>query len=177
MYTVGKLGKKFQLSRSTLLYYDSIGLLTPSARTESEYRQYSENDAKRLEQICRYRQAGLSLKEIKRVLDSPEDNLTQALEKRLDELNTDIKRLRDQQRLILGILQNDEYYRHINVMNAETWTSLLRASGFTQEDMIQWHIDFERLDPDRHQEFLEFICIPDEEIEQIRVWARGGSEI
>ena len=52
MYTIGKLAKKFDLSRSTLLYYDSIGLLKPSSRTESEYRQYSEDDAARLEQIC-----------------------------------------------------------------------------------------------------------------------------
>ena len=84
MYTIGKLGRKFDLSRTTLLYYDSIGLLKPCSRTESRYRQYSDDDAKRLEQICRYRQAGLSLDEIKRVLDSPESNLAQVLEKRLD---------------------------------------------------------------------------------------------
>ena len=173
MYTIGKLAKQFQLSRSTLLYYDSIGLLKPSSRTESRYRRYSEDDAKRLEQVCRYRQAGLSLEDIKKVLDSPEDNLTQALERRLDELNEDIKRLREQQRFILGILKSSEYYRHIEVMNAETWVSLLKAAGFTERDTHQWHVDFERLAPEKHREFLEFLCIPDEEIEQIRSWARS----
>ena len=93
MYTIGKLASRFNLSRSTLLYYDSIGLLQPSSRTESEYRQYSEDDFRRLEQICRYRRTGLSLTEIKRVLDSPETDLTQVLEKRLDELNEEIIRL------------------------------------------------------------------------------------
>ncbi len=173
MYTIGKLARKFGLSRSTLLYYDSIGLLKPSSRTESEYRQYSEDDAARMEQICKYRRAGLELKEIKRVLDSPESNLTQALERRLEDLNDEIGLLRNQQRFILGILKSDEYYRHINVMNAETWMSLLRASGFSEEDMLQWHVEFERLAPEKHQEFLEFLCVPDEDIERIRSWAKG----
>jgi DNA-binding transcriptional MerR regulator len=173
MYTIGKLARKFQLSRTTLLYYDSIDLLKPSSRTESRYRQYSEDDARRLDQVCRYRQAGLSLEEIKKVLDSPEDNLTQTLEKRLDELNDDIKRLRDQQRFILGILKSSRSYRHIKVMNVDTWKSLLEASGFGEEDMQRWHVDFERLAPEKHREFLEFLCIPDEEIEQIRAWARS----
>ena len=173
MYTIGKLAKKFQLSRTTLLYYDSIGLLKPCSRTENHYRQYSEDDAKRLDQICRYRRTGLSLTEIRKVLDSPEDSLTQALERRLDELNEDIKRLREQQRFILGILKGRQYYQHIKVMNGESWTSLLKASGFTDEDMLQWHVEFERLAPEKHREFLEFLCIPDEDIAQIRAWAKS----
>lgn len=173
MYTIGKLASKFHFSRSTLLYYDSIGLLKPSSRTDSAYRQYSEDDAKRLEEICRYRQAGLSLEEIKKVLDSPEDNITQALEKRLDELNEDIKRLRDQQRFILGILKSGKYLQHIEVMNAEIWSSLLKASGFSEGDMQRWHIEFEHLAPEKHQEFLEFLCIPDDDIKNIRSWAKS----
>ena len=90
MYTIGRLAKKFQLSRSTLLYYDSIGLLKPTSRTKGDYRQYSDNDAKRLEQICTYRRAGIRLEDIKNVLDSPEHNLAPILERRLGELNTDI---------------------------------------------------------------------------------------
>jgi len=174
MYTVGKLASKFNLSRSTLLYYDSLGLLKPASRTESEYRQYSEDDARRLEQICKYREAGLALKEIKRVLDSPDSNLTQALENRLDELNEEIARLRNQQRFILGILKSEQYHRRIDVMNADTWMSLLKASGFTEEDMYKWHVEFEKHSPDKHQQFLEFLCVPDEDIERIRSWAKEG---
>ncbi len=36
MYTIKHLYKEFHLSRSTLLYYDSIGLLKPSERSESD---------------------------------------------------------------------------------------------------------------------------------------------
>ena len=171
MYTIGKLGKKFGLSRSTLLYYDSIGLLKPSSRTEGAYRQYSATDARRLDQICTYRRAGLALKEISKILDSPDHSLAQTLEKRLDELNEQIQRLRDQQRFILGLLKNRTLFDRIGVMNVATWRSLLSACGFTEEDMIRWHVEFERLAPEKHRQFLEFLCIPDSRIETIRSWA------
>jgi DNA-binding transcriptional MerR regulator len=136
MYTIGRLAKRFHLSRSALLYYDSIGLLNPSCRTEGHYRVYSEKDAKRLEQICTYRQAGLRLEDIKQVLDSPENSLVSVLERRLDELNEDVRRLR----------------------------------GFTEEEMVRWHVEFERLSPEKHERFLRFLCIPDDEIQAIKSW-------
>jgi MerR family transcriptional regulator, thiopeptide resistance regulator len=171
VYTVGRLAKKFQLSRSTLLYYDSLGLLKPSSRTDKDYRLYSEEDAKRLEQICLYRQAGLPLSDIGRVLDSPENSLVNVLEKRLDELGEDIKHLREQQLFIITLLKNDRLLERIDVMNKETWISLLAASGFTPEDMRQWHSEFERLSPEKHLKFLSFLCIPEDEIQIIRSWA------
>ena len=174
MYTIGKLAKKFGLSRSTLLYYDSIGLLKPNSHTRAGYRHYSEDDAKRLEQICLYRRAGLSLKNIAGALDFPENRLTTVLEKRLQELNEDIQQLREQQRFIVGILKNSDLSGNIGVMNKDTWTSILAASGFSEEDMRQWHIDFERLSPQKHLEFLQFLCIPETEIGVIRSWSSSA---
>lgn len=176
MYTIGRLAKKFGLSRSTLLYYDSIGLLKPSSRSEGSYRQYSEKDARRLDQICMYRRAGLALKDIARVLDSPEHSLVSVLERRLDDLNQDITRLREQQRFILGLLQNRTLFDRIGVMNVQTWTSLLHACGFSQEDMLRRHVEFERQAPEKHRQFLEFLCIPDSEISVIRSWAGSYEE-
>ena len=48
-YTVGQLVKAFKLSRSTLLYYDKINLLTPSGEwTEANYRLYTQDDFDRM---------------------------------------------------------------------------------------------------------------------------------
>ena len=58
MYRISQLAEQFGLSRSTLLYYDRIGLLSPSARSEAGYRQYSAADRGRLESICSLRRAG-----------------------------------------------------------------------------------------------------------------------
>ena len=174
MYTIGRLGRKFNLSRSTLLYYDSIGLLKPSSRTESAYREYSEKDAKRLEQICTYRKAGLALKHIKSILDAPQHCLVETLQRRLDELNEEIRRFREQQRFILELLQAPDLFDQIGVMNVGTWTSLLSSCGLTEADMRRWHAEFERLAPEKHRQFLEFLCLPDSRIETIRSWACSG---
>ncbi len=172
MYTVSRLGKKFRLSRSTLLYYDSIGLLSPSHRANNRYRQYTEEDAERLEQICLFRRVGLSLDEIKKILEAPRSSLGKRLEKRLDELNEEIRCLRRQQRLIIGILKNDRLYETLGPIDKENWKALLASSGFTEQDMHEWHGEFERSSPEKHQKFLEFLQIPAEEIKAIRAWAR-----
>jgi DNA-binding transcriptional MerR regulator len=59
-YCISELGRRFGLSRSTLLYYDRIGLLRPSGRSGADYRQYSEDDVQRMERICLFRGSGLS---------------------------------------------------------------------------------------------------------------------
>jgi MerR family transcriptional regulator, thiopeptide resistance regulator len=102
MPTISTLARRFHLSRSTLLYYDRIGLLRPGGRTAKDYRQYGEAEVARLEQICLYRRAGVPLAEIRRLLEGP-DQIAPILEGRLQELERDIQRLRDQQRLIAPV--------------------------------------------------------------------------
>ena len=59
-------------------------------------------------------------------------------------------------------------------MTKEKWTSIMKASGFSEADMHRWHVEFERSAPDDHQQFLEFLHIPTEEVHSIREWSRKG---
>jgi len=68
--SISKIAGVCGLSRSTLLYYDRIGLLHPPGRTASNYRYYTDADRTRLERIRHFREAGLTLKEIRAVLSS-----------------------------------------------------------------------------------------------------------
>jgi DNA-binding transcriptional MerR regulator len=172
--TVGRLARRFGLSRSTLLYYHRIGLLVPSEGGDGDYRRYTADDARRLAQVVRYREAGVPLAEIARILDGPGDALAEVLERRLDALNREIAGLREQQRVILGLLRRTASRTAVGVMNVERWTQLLAASGFSEEDMRRWHVVFERQDPDAHREFLEFLCLPADEVARIRGWAARG---
>ncbi len=52
----------------TLRYYDRVGLLSPSARTEAGHRQYTHADLARLQQILALKFLGFSLEEISRCL-------------------------------------------------------------------------------------------------------------
>lgn len=173
--TVGRLARKYGLSRSTLLYYDTIGLLSPSLRQKGEYRCYSEDDEHRLKQICTYRAAGIPLKEIRELLDSPETSFTAILEHRFADLNTEIRKLYEQQRIITGLLRNSAKILESHVMNKALWTSLLQQAGFSEQDMRTWHVTFEQTDPEKHRLFLQHLHISDEEITAIRGWARGTS--
>ena len=168
MHTIGKLARRFGLSRSTLLYYDSIGLLTPSDRSESGYRLYSKQDAERLERICTYREFGLPLEEIAGLLDAGESDVARALERRFEDLSAEIHRLRDQQKMIIGILRSERMMEKSEFKSRAAWIAFLTACGFTEEDMHLMHMEFERTAPERHQQFLEQLGIPANEIEQIR---------
>src|SRR5216117_1955078 len=67
-YSISKIGRACGLSRSTLLYYDRLRLLRPSGRTGSGYRYYTDADVEQLQRIRHFREAGLTLKEIRDVL-------------------------------------------------------------------------------------------------------------
>src|SRR5688500_4408082 len=63
--TISKLGRTFGLARSTLLYYDRIGILRPTGRTRAGYRLYGTDTVERLKRISELRAAGLPLKSVK----------------------------------------------------------------------------------------------------------------
>ena len=171
MFTIGQVAKKYGLSRSTLIYYDKIGILTPSGRSESNYRLYSDNDLKKMDRTILFRSAGLSLDSIHSLLDKKGDDLNSALEHRLSSINNEIQGLRNQQKVILNILENESAAKGSRVINKETWVSLLKAAGLDEEGMRNWHIEFEKTSPEAHQDFLESIGIEKDEIISIREWS------
>jgi DNA-binding transcriptional MerR regulator len=176
MFTVSKLAKSCGLSRSTLLYYESVGLLKPAVRSAANYRGYGEKDLRRLRQVCAYRDAGLKLDDIRRILDRPETDATSVLKRRLIELNAEIETLRDHQRAILSLLKSNQSLWRTKVITKDKLVSIMRASGLTEDDMQRFHVEFERNAPEEHQEFLEFLHIPAEEVRTIREWSRGGGK-
>jgi len=168
MVTVGALARAHGLARSTLLYYDAIGLLRPVARSASGYRRYGPEEERRLALICTYRRAGLSLDTIREALDGASGGLAAVLEERLFELDLDIERLRDQQRLIARLLERPDLLRRERALDKRTWVELLAASGMSEADMERWHREFERAAPGKHQRFLEHLGLADDEIAAIR---------
>ncbi|OGW40133.1 MAG: MerR family transcriptional regulator [Nitrospirae bacterium GWD2_57_9] len=175
MYTIGQLAKTSALSRSTLLYYDSIGLFSPSGRSSSNYRTYTDADRARLEQICTYRRTGLSLRDIGRIMKTRgRQGLVPLLEKRLDELSREIRALRSQQHFIVKLFKNDRAISRIRVMDKGSWIKLLETAGLDEAARDKWHAEFERLAPEAHQDFLEALGIPVKEVALIRKYSRGG---
>ncbi len=176
MFTITRLARQFNLSRSTLLYYDRIGLLRPSGRSGANYRIYTAADRRRLERICDYRRTGMALKDIETILSSErEGTATQLLEKQLGALNTQIALLRRQQQIILQLLGSGRLPAVGSGLDRGKWVELLRACGMSDDDMMQWHVQFENLFPEDHQAFLDSLGIPEDEIAQIREASRNAS--
>jgi len=84
---VGKLAEAGGLTVRTLHYYEEIGLLRPSGRTEAGHRLYSDADVERLYRISLLRRLGLRLEDIARALDDPAWNLQSALSAHLGDLD------------------------------------------------------------------------------------------
>ena len=178
MLTVTQLARRCGLSRTALLYYESIGLMPPPQRSGGNYRSYSEADVRRLQQIRAYRDAGLKIDDIRALLkthpDRPADGAAGVLKRRLLELDAEIATLRGHQQSILKLLEHKALGR-TKMISKEKWVSIMKNCGFTAEQMNRWHAEFERAAPAEHQEFLEFLHIPTAEIAVIRDQSRKGA--
>ncbi|HEX7728939.1 MAG TPA: MerR family transcriptional regulator [Terracidiphilus sp.] len=178
MITVTELARRCGLSRTALLYYESIGLMPPPQRSGGNYRSYTEADVLRLRQIRAWRDAGLKLDDIRQLLnvrsDRPATGAGAVLRRRMLELDAEITRLRGHQQAILKLLEHKALGRR-KMISKEKWVSIMKGCGFTGEQMNRWHAEFERAAPTEHQEFLEFLHIPAEEIKTIRAQSRKGA--
>jgi DNA-binding transcriptional MerR regulator len=175
MLSVTQLARACGLSRTTVLYYESLGLLPAPSRSSGNYRQFGEKHLTRLRQICSYRSAGLKLADVRALLSEPKQAEAAAvLQRRLAEIGVEIERLKEHQRAILRLLEHRTTFRRKD-MDKEKWVSIMHASGFGEDEMRKWHQEFERAAPEDHQEFLEYLKIAAPEIDRIRSWSRESS--
>jgi DNA-binding transcriptional MerR regulator len=73
-YTIEQVATRTGLTKRTLRYYEEVGLLPPTDRTEGNYRRYTESDVQRLERIKELRDLlGFSLSDIRDLLRTEEE--------------------------------------------------------------------------------------------------------
>lgn len=169
LLTLGRLARATGLARSSLLHYEALGLLTPRARNVSGYRLYGEDEVRRLQAIRRYRDAGLSLAAIQRLLTQPQaDGPASLLEQRLLALSDEVQRLREQQQGLARLLAMPEFHAQREARGKSAWVALLRRAGFSDEDMRRWHAGFEATAPEQHEAFLRSLGLTPAEVAAIR---------
>ena len=84
MMTVNEVAKLADVSVRTLQYYDKMGLLNPTRRTDSGYRLYGVDALERLQQILLFRELEFPLKDIKRIVDAPQFDKKRALDQQIE---------------------------------------------------------------------------------------------
>ncbi len=171
-YSISQLARSFGLARSTLLYYDRIGLLRAPERTAAGYRCYTQQEYQRLARICMFRGAGMPLSDVQDLLSSGAEPSVKILERRLRQIEDRILGLRSQQHLIIAMLKNMTSGTYKSVVDKKMWVEMLEAAGMNESSMAMWHAEFERRAPEAHHEFLLSLGIPENEARQIRDWSR-----
>jgi DNA-binding transcriptional MerR regulator len=93
MLTVKQLSTTAGVTPRTLHHYDQIGLLKPSRIGDNGYRYYGEDAVLKLQQILFYRELGLQLDEIKKIMGRRDFEILIALEDHKMELYRKVTRL------------------------------------------------------------------------------------
>ena len=116
MKTVKEISNLTGISVRTLHYYDEIGLLKPTEKSEEGYRLYDDKALETLQQILFFREFDIPLKEIRSIMDSPALDRNQILQMQKNMLVTKKERL---ERLIASI---DDILKGENKMDFEVFS-------------------------------------------------------
>jgi DNA-binding transcriptional MerR regulator len=118
-YTVSGLAKLAGVSTRTLRYYDECGLLPTRRNSSNGYRVYDQEGVDRLQQILFYRELGVGLDEIARILSAPDfrplaalDGHLAALKAKREQLDALIQNVEDSIRAMKGetTMNDDEKF-------------------------------------------------------------------
>lgn len=133
-WLIGELARRAGLSAKTVRYYESIGLLGNPERTDSGYRTYATLDLERLQFIQSAKVLGLTLTEIRDVLElwdsgtAPCGQVSQLLDEKLAELDRRIDqmtRFRDELKSYKARVEangeSNAPCRHIHGVSAGQW--------------------------------------------------------
>ncbi|EKO3496550.1 Zn(2+)-responsive transcriptional regulator [Vibrio fluvialis] len=69
MFQIGEIAKRCGVSTDTLRFYEKNALISPAGRSDSGYRLYDEENQKQVSFILKAKELGLSLEEIKELLE------------------------------------------------------------------------------------------------------------
>lgn len=144
-YTVKKLAKISGVSVRTLHFYDEIGLLKPAFYGENKYRFYEEKELLLLQQILFYRELGIQLNDISKIIYSDSFNVIEALLSHKNNLTQDLNRTKNMIKTIdktIARLKGEEsmrdeelYYGFDSEIQKEHEKQLVERGIVTQEFM------------------------------------------
>lgn len=93
MKKVHEVCKSIGVTRRTLHYYDEIGLLSPTVRTESGYRLYDDTAVEKLFKILLLSELGYPLNDIQEMMNNPDVDLRESIGNQIELLNKKKARL------------------------------------------------------------------------------------
>ena len=111
--TIQEVEKLAGMTRANIRFYEKGGLLTPERNEANNYREYRDSDVEALRKIKYLRMLGISVKDIKRIIEK-ELELPEAAECRLEELKEEKKNLEEIEWMCRYIRQHNIQYETMN---------------------------------------------------------------
>lgn len=114
--SVGEISKALGISNETIRHYVQEGIIAPHKNPENNYWEYSSEDFIRLSDVLFYRSVGLSIKEIKRIMndDISVEEIGTVMKARRTELTNVIKQA-------VNLMQRlDEFVRFFLLQSCRT---------------------------------------------------------
>jgi MerR family transcriptional regulator, thiopeptide resistance regulator len=145
MLTVKQLSKLAGVTPRTLHHYDQIGLLKPSRVGDNGYRYYGEESVLQLQQILFYRELGIPLDDIKRIMGRRDFDVLGALRSHKEALQKQVARLN---RLINTVDNTINHLKGNSIMSEQGY-----FEGFTEEEQEKYALEAEQIyDPEAVRE-------------------------
>jgi DNA-binding transcriptional MerR regulator len=122
MITIGRLSKITGVSARCIRHYETIGLLTCPANTDSNYRLYGKAEIRKLQDIALLRSLDFSLGEIAEIVNADENLLVSKLfEERLLTLHKEISRLQRSKDILTAVttiykMQGLQYINNFHIV-------------------------------------------------------------
>lgn len=139
---IKELEALLNLSRDNIRFYEKQGLLAPK-RNDNRYRDYSEEDVRRLKQIIILRKCGVSIAEIQKLLQG-ESELPEVLQTQSQQLQAQVKQLQGALSLCRQLATEEI---SLDAMDEERYFSLLtqqEAKGVPFADIRSDFLEHER---------------------------------
>lgn len=121
--TIKEVEKKLNTSRANIRFYEKEGLLDPK-RGDNEYRNYSDEDIKRLEQILLFRKCNISIENI-RLIFNGSINLEDVFKEQISVIENEVKQLEGAKIICKKLAQEKasidkiDTVKYINMVNNE----------------------------------------------------------
>ncbi|MCW8330851.1 MerR family transcriptional regulator [Photobacterium sp. SDRW27] len=152
MYRISELAEQVGLSRTTLLYYEKLGLIE-GQRLDNGYRIYSDRDEQRVRLIQQLQAGGLTLKECKACLNAKVER--QILLNRLQQLDEEIAKKQQSRQLLAALLGESglkEWHESIDKIAPNAHLDWLIKQGFNEKEALR--LKWLSKDMNEHEQYM-----------------------
>jgi len=136
---IGELARRTGLTVRTLRFYDEIGLVRPTERSEGGHRVYGPDAVRRLQQVTSLRSLGLSLDEVRAQLEAHDPSLLETIELQRTRLGEQITALETLQQRLDGIAR---LLQHGEAVTTDTLVTTMEAMRMVEkyysEEQLEW---------------------------------------